>query len=400
MSKPVVLYINQNEQKRLSFSIQMCSQYHVLAFDYLQDAKHAYQCEGDRFDLAVFTITYPVFEFIDFLQDIRKQRSKLAFPVIFVYPPDMEEFADKAMLHTQRGLNDIFFQPLNYKLLCNRMDLLMKIKQKHLEEINRKKTTIQHNPVPQHHLLKRSFDILAAGSALLLLSPLLLMVALLIKLESRGKAMYTSRRVGTNYKIFRLLKFRTMYEHADQKIKQMKHLNQYQGKSFKQENEMLGNTCSECALLAQGCQHQLWKDNGQVICEKLESTHKNRSTKPVFMKFEKDPRVTRVGRFLRKTSIDEIPQLINVLRGDMSLVGNRPLPLYEAERLTKDQTVLRFQAPAGITGLWQVTKRGKADMSTEERIALDNEYAMNHSFWMDMKIILKTFPALLQSEKV
>ena len=118
------------------------------------------------------------------------------------------------------------------------------------------------------------------------------------------------------------------------------------------------------------------------------------------MKFEKDPRVTRVGRFLRKTSIDEIPQLINVLRGDMSLVGNRPLPLYEAEQLTRDNTVQRFDAPAGITGLWQVTKRGKANMSTEERIALDNQYAEDHSFMMDMKIILKTFPALLQSEKV
>jgi lipopolysaccharide/colanic/teichoic acid biosynthesis glycosyltransferase len=103
---------------------------------------------------------------------------------------------------------------------------------------------------------------------------------------------------------------------------------------------------------------------------------------------------------LRNTSLDEIPQLFNVLIGDMSLVGNRPLPLYEAEKLTNDQIAWRFLAPAGITGLWQVTKRGKDNMSPEERIALDMEYAMKNSFWLDAKIILSTIPALFQKEKV
>ena len=120
----------------------------------------------------------------------------------------------------------------------------------------------------------------------------------------------------------------------------------------------------------------------------------------VFFKIKDDPRITRFGEFLRNTSLDEIPQLFNVLRGDMSLVGNRPLPLYEAEKLTCDQIAWRFLAPAGITGLWQITKRGKENMSPEERIALDMEYAMNNSFWLDMKILLSTFPALLQKEKV
>ena len=94
-----------------------------------------------------------------------------------------------------------------------------------------------------------------------------------------------------------------------------------------------------------------------------------------FVKIKNDPRVTKVGMFLRNTSIDELPQLINVLKGDMSIVGNRPLPLYEAEQLTSDDWGERFLAPAGITGLWQVMKRGKGSMSEEERKALDNAYA-------------------------
>ena len=120
----------------------------------------------------------------------------------------------------------------------------------------------------------------------------------------------------------------------------------------------------------------------------------------VFFKIKDDPRITKFGQFLRNSSLDEIPQLWNVLVGDMSLVGNRPLPLYEAEKLTKDQIAWRFLAPAGITGLWQITKRGKDNMSPDERIALDMEYAMKNSFWLDMKILLSTFPALLQKEKV
>ncbi|MGB0429103.1 MAG: sugar transferase, partial [Bacteroidia bacterium] len=119
----------------------------------------------------------------------------------------------------------------------------------------------------------------------------------------------------------------------------------------------------------------------------------------VFMKFKDDPRITKVGKFIRNTSIDELPQLFNVFLGHMSLVGNRPLPLYEAEQLTADGYVERFLAPAGLTGLWQVMQRGK-EVSMEERIEMDNEYARNYSLWYDFKIILKTFPALFQQENV
>ncbi|MEO0334303.1 MAG: sugar transferase, partial [Bacteroidota bacterium] len=110
--------------------------------------------------------------------------------------------------------------------------------------------------------------------------------------------------------------------------------------------------------------------------------------------------ITRVGKIIRNTSIDELPQLFNVLRGDMSLVGNRPLPLYEAEKLTSDDLAKRFMAPAGITGLWQVTERGKSNTSEESRKKLDIEYAEKYSFWLDMKILLKTPLAAFQQENV
>ena len=121
---------------------------------------------------------------------------------------------------------------------------------------------------------------------------------------------------------------------------------------------------------------------------------------PSFSKFQDDPRVTSIGKFLRKTSLDELPQLLNVLRGDMSIIGNRPLPLYEAEQLTTDRNSRRFIAPAGLTGLWQVSKRGKKDMSVKDRIDLDLEYASNHSLIMDIEIVVKTLPAMIQEESV
>ena len=123
--------------------------------------------------------------------------------------------------------------------------------------------------------------------------------------------------------------------------------------------------------------------------------------KEPFFKIENDPRITHIGHIIRKYSIDELPQLFNILKGDMSVVGNRPLPLYEAELLTSDEYVKRFMAPAGLTGLWQVEKRGGAGkMSAEERKQLDIKYAKEFSFRMDMKIIFKTFTAFIQKENV
>ena len=113
-----------------------------------------------------------------------------------------------------------------------------------------------------------------------------------------------------------------------------------------------------------------------------------------------DPRITNVGRFIRKYSIDELPQLFNILKGDMSLVGNRPLPVYEASQLVNYEAGARFLAPAGLTGLWQVNKRGQEDMSQKDRIDLDLEYANSSTLWTDVKIIAKTFTAFVQKGDV
>lgn len=244
-------------------------------------------------------------------------------------------------------------------------------------------------------IAKRMLDISVSSFALLLASPVMLLTALAIRLESKGPIFYRSKRVGSNYKIFDLLKFRTMVPDADKKIGNMAHLNLY-GAS---QEISIPQECPDCKKLGRACSPMMYADDKQV-CENFYFYLQELERSGIFFKAKDDPRISKVGKFLRNSSLDELPQLINILRGDMSLVGNRPLPLYEAEKLTSDSRAFRFLAPAGLTGLWQVTKRGKKDMSEEERIALDNNYALNHSIFLDIKIILKTFPALLQSENV
>lgn len=244
---------------------------------------------------------------------------------------------------------------------------------------------------------KRAIDVIATGGALLLLSPVFLLVALLIRLDSKGPVLYRSKRVGSGFKIFNLLKFRTMRTDADKMMSTMAALNMYN--KVAEENEGEEQLLCEQCQRGDFCNRRLFLD-GKEICESVYQAQKEK--KAAFMKFQNDPRITRIGGFLRNSSLDELPQLVNIFRGDMSLVGNRPLPLYEAEKLTTDDKIMRFAGPAGLTGLWQVTKRGKgkADMSEEERAQLDVTYAKEFSFMLDMKIILKTFPALFQSENV
>ena len=193
-----------------------------------------------------------------------------------------------------------------------------------------------------------------ASIALIILSPILALVALSIKIESRGPVFYVAKRAGRGYRIFNFYKFRTMVVGADEKMKEVSHLNQY-------------NATNEG---------------------------------PKFIKIENDPRITKVGSFLRKTGLDEVPQLVNVLLGDMSLLRNRPLALYEAETLTTDEWAQRFMAPAGITGLWQIKKRGNKDMSVEERINLDIVYASKSNFAYDLWIMTNTPTALIQKTNV
>jgi lipopolysaccharide/colanic/teichoic acid biosynthesis glycosyltransferase len=241
---------------------------------------------------------------------------------------------------------------LNEKLF-SKIRFIRKIKDNNLlTEWQNKIDQTVHKKKYSFAFLKRSFDIIISLGFLLFLLPLFLLVAIAIKLESRGPVFYIAKRAGRGYRIFNFYKFRTMQQDADKKVEELSRLNQYQ------------------------------------VEEGIAS--------PVFFKVSNDPRITRVGAFLRNTSLDEIPQLINVLLGDMSLVGNRPLPLYEAQTLTTDEWADRFMAPAGITGLWQIKKRGQDEMSVEERINLDIAYAHRNNFMYDLWIMANTPPALIQ----
>ncbi len=217
-----------------------------------------------------------------------------------------------------------------------------------------KKSNKHQSSAPVRSISKRAFDMIVSAVLLILFLPLLIVIALAIKLESKGPIFYNAKRAGRGFKIFRFYKFRTMEVNADKKIEALAHLNQY-------------------------------SDSTQG---------------PKFFKIYNDPRITKVGKLLRNTSLDELPQLFNVLKGDMSLVGNRPLPLYEAATLTTNDFVERFMAPAGITGLWQIKKRGKSDMSTEERISLDISYARNSNLLYDLWIMAHTPKALIQKTDV
>lgn len=247
---------------------------------------------------------------------------------------------------------------------------------------------------------KRVIDILGAASILLAISPILIVVSMFILIESGWPILYFSERVGPGYKIFKFWKFRSMYNNADQRIKELSNLNQYATETGKPAS-VVGLKCNTCVETNAECDSELYDDKGQVYCEKLYNIDKKKSSiEQTFVKFENDPRVTKIGKWIRKTSIDELPQLINVLQGDMSLVGNRPIPLYEAEMLTSDFQSIRFMAPAGITGLWQISKRGKPNMSYDERVMLDNTYALTYNFAVDFNILLKTLPAAVQQENV
>lgn len=241
-------------------------------------------------------------------------------------------------------------------------------------------------------LWKRMFDIAFSLCAIVVLSPLLLLTALAIRLESRGRVFYSSKRVGSGYRIFDFYKFRSMYTGADRRIGELsKTLNQYQDEGGSVPEDDYIELISHSTMLV--------SDEIQISEAEFIKNQHSKNDK-AFIKLQADPRVTKVGRIIRKYSIDELPQLFNILKGDMSVVGNRPLPLYEAEKLTTDEYVERFMAPAGLTGLWQVERRGQYKMSPAERKALDTEYARNFSFALDMKILLRTFTAFVQKENV
>ena len=264
-------------------------------------------------------------------------------------------------------------------------------------------------------LWKRLFDIIFSLIAIIVLSPVFIITAIAIRLESKGPIIFKSKRVGTNYSIFNFLKFRSMYVDAESKLKEVTKAagNQYADKKEGEEQQNtvkapLGNE-AELLMMDMGMESDMMISDDEVmlvgddfvVSETDFNKEKEEDNNNAFVKIENDPRVTKVGHFIRKYSIDELPQLFNILRGDMSVVGNRPLPLYEAEKLTVDASIDRFMAPAGLTGLWQIEERGKGGMmSAEERKQLDITYGQTYNFTLDMKIIFRTLTAFIQKENV
>jgi undecaprenyl-phosphate galactose phosphotransferase len=202
---------------------------------------------------------------------------------------------------------------------------------------------------PSNIFIKGCFDFIMAGLSMLFLSIPMLIISILIRLDSKGPAIFSQERVGRRSRTFRCYKFRTMYNDADERLER---------------------------LLAND-------DDAREEWNK-------------FWKLKDDPRVTRIGKFLRKTSLDELPQLFNVLKGEMSLVGPRPVTQDEIDGYYKDMADLCFTVPPGITGLWQVS--GRSSTSYDYRIALDSWYVRNWNLWLDIVILLKTVKVVLKKE--
>lgn len=336
-----VVYIGKT-----SFYHQKFSQYsfYCAPADSYATAKNLLTATTTLPDIIIIDLPLNHFDLVAFAVWLRGQELQ-HIPII--YHQATLDHTDVKQIFNQKLVDDVVDLEKYYQKIPDKIKFIQKIKKAQLDNATSRSTS----QLPyKSSSLKVVFDTILTAFILVCSLPLFIVIALAIKIESRGPIFYCSKRAGRGFKIFKFFKFRTMVIDADKQIMELESLNQY-------------------------------RDTGKL---------------PAFFKIKDDPRVTKVGSFLRKTSLDELPQFLNVLKGDMSLVGNRPLPLYEAATLTTDAWAERFMAPAGITGLWQVSKRGKPLMSNEERILLDIKYARTWSLMGDLKIIFQTPAALLQ----
>jgi lipopolysaccharide/colanic/teichoic acid biosynthesis glycosyltransferase len=214
----------------------------------------------------------------------------------------------------------------------------------------------RHEEQSSARVVKRLMDIAGSASALLVLSPIFFLVALLVKLSSKGPIFFKQERLGQFGKPFIFLKFRSMYANNDRKIHQ----------------EFIKR-------VIKGEHHATAQDGGKAV-----------------YKMTNDPRITRIGRFIRRTSLDELPQFVNVLRGDMSLVGPRPPIAYECEEYEIWHRRRVLEVKPGITGLWQV--RGRSRVRFDDMVRLDLQYASTWSLWLDIQILLQTPRALFSDD--
>ena len=343
----------------------------------------------EKYDAALFFEQVNISKDIADIQYMRKKYPGL-YMVLVIDSLSKEEASE----YLKAGINNTIKYETSQEALKDLSTFLKRRKDQKIKALQLKAQNINAFRLP---LWKRTFDIFFSGMAILCLSPLLIFTALAIRIERKGPIIYKSKRVGSNYQIFDFLKFRSMYTDADKHLKDFNALNQYQ-----QEDEDIWGEEPEAEVNEEIDEEEiLLISDDFVISEEDYINKKSKEKSNAFVKLENDPRITKIGRIIRKYSIDELPQLINILKGDMSIVGNRPLPLYEAELLTSDEHIDRFMGPAGLTGLWQVEKRSEAGkLSAEERKQLDITYAKTFSFWLDIKIILKTVTAFIQKENV
>lgn len=375
------IYIGENsyflhKMQQACFNIQSFkSDYPLLALNYIRD--------NPEIEIVFFEANIDLSIAIQYIKFFKENLSR----EILFFALTLQKSHIKNLFLA--GADDVFSTDLNTDNLKKRIEFLLEFKKKSIKIDNNESQIGNKVIIP---VWKRIMDIVLSSFAILMLIPVFILIAILIRLESKGKVFYSSKRVGSGYKIFNFYKFRSMFSDADKKLNALKIQNQYASNNNvenpnKDQNNILGDTI-------------LLSDN-ETILEQDFLKQKKENQENNFFKVVNDPRITRIGRFIRNTSIDELPQLFNILKGDMSIVGNRPLPLYEAEMLTTDRWVKRFLGPAGLTGLWQVTKRGGANkMSSDERKQLDIDYINNLSFGLDLKIIMKTIPAMLQHENV
>lgn len=304
---------------------------------------------------------------IPVIKEIRKK-----YPLFYIILITETSLENDAPEYLKAGINNT----LSTEPTQQEIDDLFLFHEKRKKEHSQKRERSYTVKVFKLPLWKRYFDVIFSCCALVALSPILIITALAIRLESKGPILYKTKRVGTNYLIFDFLRFRSTYTTQNKFFKK-----------FDLEDLNADDIENETILVSDD-----YIISGNDYTQYLQESDKN---------IDENIDVTKVGRFIRRFSIDDLPQLFNILKGEMSVVGNRPLPLHEAELLTSDDYIDRFMAPAGLTGLWQVEKKGDPDkISPEERKLLDVKYAKTFCFGMDMKIILKTTTAIVQKERL
>jgi exopolysaccharide biosynthesis polyprenyl glycosylphosphotransferase len=283
----------------------------------------------DEFKSTGFQVTCSYRELADFLRKNVVDEVAIYLPLRSFY----ERAAEMAKLAERHGI-----------LLRFDMDIFdLKLARQHIEDGSSQVLATGSEISAWQLLLKRVLDVIGSLALLILLAPLFLVVALLIKITSPGPVFFTQKRVGLNKRTFTMFKFRTMVPDAEQLQETLLHLNEMSGPAFK---------------------------------------------------IKKDPRITWIGRGLRKTSIDELPQLLNVLKGDMSLVGPRAMSVRDYQFFSEDWQRRRFSVPPGITCLWQI--HGRNTVPFEQWMVLDMQYIDRWSLWLDLKILVQTIPAVFR----